>query len=90
MTLGLLVEGRTEFRKGHVVRSDKAICCSASSSEKVEGGGWWRIPFAGAWREKIFWDITASTRSGNLFFFGIFQARNCRRIFDGEAGSLRV
>lgn len=39
MTLGLLAEGRTEFLKGHMVQSDKAICCSASSRRKVEGAG---------------------------------------------------
>lgn len=39
MTLGLLAEGRTEFLKGHMVWSDKAICCSASSKRKVEGVG---------------------------------------------------
>lgn len=35
----LLAEGRTEFLKGHMVWSDKAICCSASSRRKVAGVG---------------------------------------------------
>lgn len=55
----LLAEGRTEFLKGHMVWSDKAICCSASSRRKVAGvgfdvrgeGGSLRIPFAGVWRD---------------------------------------
>lgn len=52
----LLAEGRTEFLKGHMVWSDKAICRSASSRRKVAGlgfavGGSLRILFAGVWRE---------------------------------------
>lgn len=35
----LLAEGRTEFLKGHMVWSDKAICCSASTRRKVAGVG---------------------------------------------------
>lgn len=39
MTLEPLAEDGAEFLKGHMVWSDKAICCSASTTRKVEGVG---------------------------------------------------
>lgn len=42
VTLEPFAEGRTKFLKGHMVWSDKAICCSASRRRKVEGVGQWR------------------------------------------------
>lgn len=59
-----------------MVWSDKAICWSRSR-RKVEWGGWskgvLRIPFAGVWREQIFWETFASTQLGYLVLFMFFS-----------------
>lgn len=61
----------------------------------MEWGGWskgvLRIPFAGVWREKIFWEIFASPQLGYLYLLCFFPKEFKRRIFctpEGETGSV--
>lgn len=44
------------------------------------GHGCLRIPFAGVWREEIFWDIAASTPLGNVSLW-CFSSGNLRENF---------
>ena len=75
VTLGLLTEGRAEFLKRHMVKSDKAICCSASTS-RVEGVGSRGVENSFRWGVEgvdiLGYCCHHSERE--TCFFGVFQA----------------
>lgn len=78
-------EAEVGFQQGHMVRSDKTICWSASTAV----GGWTEMKgrFEGGvrvqrilpprvWREQIFWEIAASTLDWDLFLYVTFFSWN--------------